>query len=80
MSNGLSDAVREAIEKAPCSLRRLAEDAEIPHSTLVRIRDGSLNASPAVVERLMGALAMWAERCDEGQRELKRALRKARSK
>jgi len=77
MSNpSLSEATREALAKAPCSIRKLADAAGIPHSTLVRIQQGVIGASPQVVSRLRDALLVWATECDEAAKELDRELTK----
>jgi len=59
----LTAAVRRAIQSAPCSTRALASEAGITHSTLVRIGDGSREATPAVAEAVARALRTWGARC-----------------
>jgi predicted transcriptional regulator len=61
----LTGAVRRALEDAPCSVRALAKQAGVPHSTLVRIGDGSREATPAVAEAVARALRTWGKRCDQ---------------
>ena len=56
----LTAAVRDALRGAPCSLRALAKEAGVPHSTLVRIRGGTRNASPEVADAVTKALQRWA--------------------
>jgi hypothetical protein len=72
----LTALVRRALREAPCSLRALAREADVPHSTLVRIRGGSLNASPEVADALVKALERWASQT----RKLAAAVVLARSK
>ena len=71
-------AVRHAIDKAPCSLRRLAEAAGVDHSTLVRIRSGERQATRDVAWRVRDALAKWASDCRSAERAIRRAMRKER--
>ncbi len=59
----LNKVVRLAIRRAPCSLRALAREAGVPHSTLVRIKQRTLNASPETARKLAAALQRWAEAC-----------------
>ena len=54
--NSLTEAVRRALAEAPASVRALAKEAGIPHSTLVRIKQGQLGASVAVASALLKAL------------------------
>ena len=65
MADLLTSTVLRALRKTPCSLRALAREAGIPHSTLVRILDGSRNASPDVAEALMSAFGRWSVACGE---------------
>jgi hypothetical protein len=60
----LTAAVRHALRQAPCSVRALAREAGVPHSTLVRIQGGALNASPAVAGAIAQALLAWGQRCE----------------
>ena len=68
-------AVRYAIDKVPCSLRRLAEAAGVDHSVLVRIRSGERQATQDVAEKVRDALASWASECQSAERTLRRAIR-----
>ena len=54
--NSLTKAVRRALREAPASVRALAKEAGIPHSTLVRIKQGQLGASVAVASALLQVL------------------------
>ena len=74
VSEELADAVRDALERAPCSDRALALEAGIPPSTITRIRHGERGATPAVVQALADALARWGGRCTDAERALRRAL------
>jgi len=59
----LTAALRRALHQAPCSVRALAREAGVPHSTLVRIQGGALKASPAVAGAIAQALRTWGHRC-----------------
>ena len=58
----LTRRVRGAIKAAPCSIRELAKQAGIPHSTLVRIARDERMATADVAERVGKALAVWGNR------------------
>ena len=74
MSN-LAEAVRKAVEGAPCSERMLAEEAGIDQSVLVRIRSGERSATTRVAGKLAVALASWSGRCQSLSDEIMDALR-----
>ena len=59
----LTRRVRAALRAAPCSIRELAKQAGIPHSTLVRIAREERLATVDVAERIGKALAVWGNRC-----------------
>ena len=71
----LAEAVRKAVEGAPCSERMLAEEAGIDQSILVRIRSGDRNATPAGARKVADALARWADQCQALSDDLMDALR-----
>ncbi len=48
---------------APGSIRALARASGVPHSTLVRIDAGSIEATPALARKVAGALESWGEIC-----------------
>lgn len=75
----LTTAVRRALRDAPCSVRALAREAGVPHSTLVRIQAGDLNASPALADAVARALLTWASRCEHAAAVVKGAAQ-SRSK
>jgi hypothetical protein len=66
----LTQAVRQAIEEAPASLRALARAAGVPDSTLVRIRKGERRATPAVATAVAASLERWSTRCGELARQI----------
>ncbi len=66
----LNKVVRLAIRRAPCSLRALAREADVPHSTLVRIKQRTLNASPETARKLASALQRWGEACQSAASDL----------
>lgn len=59
----LSLAVRDAVANAPATLRALAREAGVPHTTLVRVGAGEIEASPALAERLAAVFERWGEVC-----------------
>jgi len=59
----------------PGTIRALAREANVPHSTLVRVANGGLDASPSVVERVADALESWRDACANGAAELRQSLR-----
>ena len=70
----LEEAVRRVLGEVPGSMRALAKEAGIPHSTLVRIRQGHLGASPAVARALADALGRWARECSSAEGILRQSL------
>jgi hypothetical protein len=79
----LTLALQDAIHRAPGSMRALAREAGVPHTTLVRVRSGALEASPAVVARVAATLEQWSELCKRHafrlQQEVYRAERQERA-
>ncbi len=61
--DSLAPRVIQALEHAPCSLRALAREAGVPHSTLVAIRKGDRTPTWEVADKLRSALSLWGERC-----------------
>lgn len=59
----LSAAVTRALHEAPCSVRALAKEAGVPHSSLVRIQAGQLRATSEVAEAVAKGLRRWGDRC-----------------
>jgi transcriptional regulator with XRE-family HTH domain len=74
MSQNLGEAVREALELAPCSDRALANLAGVPPSTVSRVRAGERGATREVTTQLADALSRWAAECAEAEIILRRAL------
>ena len=68
----LRKALLEAIDSAPCSDRALAREAGLAHTTLVRIRAGTLNATPAIVDKVVEALERWGAQCSRAAERLRR--------
>jgi len=66
-----SEAVRAALRAWPGSVRRLAKEAGAPHSTLVRIQQGVVGASPDVAERVRGVCEHYSAALAEAARNLK---------
>ena len=62
-STNLSLVLNDAITRTPGSVRALAREAGVPHTSLVRVRSGAIDASPALVARVAAALERWGELC-----------------
>lgn len=73
MSN-LEEAVRRALAEAPGSLREIAREASVDHSTLVRIRSGKRGATREVAQAVADALGRWANRCSTAEGLLRTSL------
>ena len=71
----LTRRVQAAIKAAPCSIRELAKQAGIPHTTLVRITREERLATLEVAERVAGALAEWGNRCLKEAQRVRHAAR-----
>ena len=65
-------------KRLPGTVRALARQAGVPHTTLVRIAAGELGASPMVAERVAAALDSWARSCSAGAEKLRLSLRRTR--
>ncbi len=77
-SKALTSQVSRAIKAAPCSLRELAKEAKVPHTTLVRIRNGQREATAKVAQRVAKALRGWGTRCMKLADSIDRNARKVR--
>lgn len=75
MESALTKATRRALRAAPCSLRALAREARVVHTTLAEIDRGELGASPAVARAVAKALLRWGTRCQKAAKGLEAALR-----
>ncbi len=58
-------AMRKVLKHAPGSVRALAAQAGVQHSTLVRVRAGSHPLSPAANKKIQRALRSWGATCYE---------------
>lgn len=74
MSEELAEAVRAILERVPASDRELSHEADVPPSTISRIRNGSRGCTPEVARALADVLARWSTDCREAEAELRRAL------
>ena len=73
--DALTDAVRRAIARAPCSVAKLARAARVPQSTLARIQGGERNATPAVARAVVRALDEWGALCGQLGESIRQALK-----
>ncbi len=67
-------ALTRAMDEAPGSIRALAREAGVPHSSLVRIRLGRIGVTRSVASAVADALEHWSARCTDCARELRSAL------
>lgn len=56
--------LRKILRDAPGSLRELAEEAGLAHTTLLRAESGERRVTPETVRAVVGALRRWSGRCD----------------
>lgn len=70
----LTQAIQAALRAAPCSMRELAKQAKVPHSTLVRIAKGERLATVEVAKRVGRALHVWGDRCLKQVQRVERAV------
>ena len=73
MTSKLTKAVKTAIDNAPCSVNKLAEEAGVPQSTLSRIRAGKLGATPELAQQVATALKRWGDNCHKGAKSIRNA-------
>lgn len=71
----LARETRAAIAAAPCRLTALARAAGLSHTTLVKIRRGTLLASPVIARKLARVLEHWGATCQRAGERLRRATR-----
>ena len=70
----LNAALIEALERSPASIRALSREAGLPHSSLVRARQGLIRVTPTVARAVAEALEGWSGRCAEGANRIRTAL------
>ncbi len=75
-----TDPVRKALtvvlDRVPVSIRELARRADIPHSTLSRVRDGEFSLSPEATRKVVKALREMQTEMGELAYMLEKASRK----
>lgn len=74
MNNARTRAVRRALMMAPVSLRKIAREADVPHTTLVRIKGKKLGASKDVAESVAAALERFSGELSDVAGEIRRAI------
>lgn len=57
------DALREILQDAPGSIRDLADEAGLAHTTLLRAESGARSLTPKTIKAVVAALRKWSERC-----------------
>lgn len=65
MTDELRETLRRVLEEAPGSIRALAREAGVDHSTLLKERDGKRSVPDGRARELAAALRRWSERCSE---------------
>lgn len=71
-----TEAVRDAIDAAPCSMRALAAAAGVDHALLVRIRSGERRATREVAMKIVAALEIWANECRDAARAIRQTTKR----
>jgi len=71
----LDTVVRQAIRRAPCSVRALARQAGVSHVLLAAIVAGRKRATPRVALLVMRALGQWGDRCHESAAQVRAAIK-----
>jgi hypothetical protein len=71
-------ALLKGNKQLPGTVRALARQAGVPHTTLVRIAAGDLGASSLVAERVAAALDAWSRSCSAGAEKLRQSIRRTR--
>lgn len=74
MSEELAEVVRAILDRVPGTDRELSREADVPASTISRIRNGTRGASREVAESVADVLARWGESCQAAETELRQAL------
>lgn len=72
--NATSRAVREALAKAPGSLREIALRAGVPHTTLSQIMRDKREATPNVAKAIAEALDAIGSDCASSAAGIRRSL------
>lgn len=67
----LDTVVRQAIRRAPCSIRALAKQAGVSHVLLAEIVAGRRRATPRVAMKVAGALEQWGDRCHKSAAQVR---------
>jgi transcriptional regulator with XRE-family HTH domain len=76
MARTVTDHVRRAIERAPCSLRRLSRASGVDVSTLSRILSGERDATLYVANRVADALDTWSAHCAAAARAIRQSTKR----
>jgi len=76
MTDTLTEVVRRAINRAPCSVAKLAQAAGVPQSTLARIQASERKATRAVARAVARALDAWSADCARLAHSIRQAQRR----
>jgi plasmid maintenance system antidote protein VapI len=68
--------LRRVLEQQPCSLRRLAEAANVDHATLLKAAAGERNLTADVAAKLVKTLRQWGNLCNRLAQQLEDATQK----
>lgn len=74
MTREQQQAISQALEAYPGTLRGLARGAGVDHSLLVRIRSGERAPTADTVHALLSAFANCRARCEEAEAALRATL------
>lgn len=66
-------ALRRALRENPCSLRRLAMEANVSHANLRAAAEGRRNVSDGMAKAVASALRRWAVTCNRLASDLETA-------
>jgi transcriptional regulator with XRE-family HTH domain len=74
----MTDQVRRAIKRAPCSLRALSRESGVDVSTLSRIASGEREATLDVANRVADALETWSAHCAAAARAIRQSTKRGK--
>lgn len=70
----LTDSVAAAVDETPTSIRALARAADVPHASLVNIRQGKMSATPQLARAVAEALEQEGEKMTNLSNQVREAL------
>jgi transcriptional regulator with XRE-family HTH domain len=76
MTRTVTDQVRRAIQRAPCSLRALSRASGVDVSSLSRIQSGEREATLDVATAVADALETWSAHCAAAARAIRQRTKR----